>query len=307
MTDPIEIDEETLLSRFRQWLHEARAEVDADTDAFSPTSSPVESATEPEDHDVGLYRLVEEFTALRHELKLQTKSTRGLQDQTEALVPALRQAIEQFRAVEPREAQAAWTAGKPLAEALADLDEALDRGRAEIEKARDRLVEAPSRELSAALDAHFARQGWFRRRRVRSYHEQVRAIIQQHGPESRRPFFDALLEGYGLIQARLRRAMDAEQLHRIDCLGQPVDPDLMTVLEVVDDPDRPTGEVVEEVRRGYTWRGRVLRYAEVRASRSPTPAENEVVELDQNVNGEIEPDREDGGEPEPGQELTERE
>ena len=43
----------------------------------------------------------------------------------------------------------------------------------------------------------------------------------------------------------------------------------MTVIEVVDDPDRPPGEVVDEVRRGYTWRGRVLRFAEVRASRTP--------------------------------------
>ena len=41
--------------------------------------------------------LVEEFTALRHELKLQTKSGRGLIDQTENTVAALRQAIDQFR------------------------------------------------------------------------------------------------------------------------------------------------------------------------------------------------------------------
>ena len=257
------LDEETLLSRFRQWLQEARAEAEA------PGREP--PALDAEDHEVGLYRLVEEFTALRHELKLQTKSTRGLQEQTEALVPALRQAIEQFRAVEPREAQAAWAASKPLAEALADLDEALDRGRVEIEKARRRLVEKPAVEVVAALDALFVRQSWLRRPWVRSYHEQAREIVLRHGPEARRPLFDALLEGYGLIQARLRRAMGAEQLRRIDCLGHPVDPELMTVVEVVDDPERPPGQVVEEVRWGYTWRGRVLRYAEVRASRSPAP------------------------------------
>jgi molecular chaperone GrpE len=45
----------------------------------------------------------------------------------------------------------------------------------------------------------------------------------------------------------------------------------MTVVEVVDDADQPAGFVVDEARRGYTWKGRLLRYAEVRASRS-TPS-----------------------------------
>jgi molecular chaperone GrpE len=63
--------------------------------------------------------------------------------------------------------------------------------------------------------------------------------------------------------------MRTEQIHRIECVGQPVDPERMTVIEVVDDPDRAPGEVVAEVRRGYTWRGRVLRFAEVRGSRTP--------------------------------------
>ena len=91
-------DTEDLLSRFRQWLEEARIEADFEGPAAGA------AAGDGEDHEVGLYRLVEEFTALRHELKLQTKSTRGLQEQTEALLPAVRQAIEQFRSVEPSEA-----------------------------------------------------------------------------------------------------------------------------------------------------------------------------------------------------------
>ena len=100
------------------------------------------------------------------------------------------------------------------------------------------------------------------------YHDQVRDLVAAGRGETRPQLFDALLEGYGLIQARLRRAMDAEQVRRIDCVGRPVDPD-------ADDrrrgrSTRPTGRramVVDEVRRGYTWRGRVLRYAEVRAAR----------------------------------------
>jgi hypothetical protein len=39
----------------------------------------------------------------------------------------------------------------------------------------------------------------------------------------------------------------------------------MTVIEVVDDPSRPPGTVAKELRRGFTWKGRLLRYAEVQA------------------------------------------
>lgn len=265
-------DAENLLSRFRQWLEEARTETD-------PEQSPAEPAAfRNGDEELGLYRLVEEFTALRQELKLQTKSARGLQEQTEALLPALRQAIEQFRSAEPRSGDAAWRSGRPLAEALADLDEALERGRSEIEKARSRLVDEPDAALAAALDSLLERQSWLGRRMYRGYHDQARALIAQHGVETRQRFFEALLEGYDLIRARLRRAMQAEQVVRIESLGRPVDPEQMIVLEVVEDPSRPPGEVVEEVRRGYTWRQRVLRPAEVRAARAPLPSWERPVE-----------------------------
>lgn len=251
---------EALLERFRHWLRETYAEAETLVEIE-------DSESEAEAPEIGIYRLAEEFTALRQEVKLQTKGSRRLQEQAESLLPALERAIEQFRAVEPKEAQAAWNAGRPLAEALADLDEALDRGRLEIEKARQRLVEDAPRELEAALQELYAGQSALRRWLVRAYHGRVLELFQRQGPGRSRDILDALLEGYGLIQNRLRRALEAEQIRRIASVGQPADPARMTVVEVVDDPDRPPGQVVEEVRRGYTWRGRVLRFAEVRAVR----------------------------------------
>jgi molecular chaperone GrpE len=262
MTDPT--DDEALLDRFRDWLRDARDE------AGRFNGDPAPSPTGP---DVGLYRLVEEFTALRHEVKLETKGSRGLQEQVETLLPALRQAVDQFRAVGPKEEQAALAAARPLAEAIADLDEALDRGRLEIEKARDRIDAEAARSVTSMesdLDALYEGQPWFRRLGLRAYHERARELVGRRMRETRPELFAALLEGYGLIQSRLRRAMDAGQVRRIESVGLPIDPGLMTVIEVVDSPDQPPGHVVDEVRRGYTWRGRVLRYAEVRAARERT-------------------------------------
>ena len=44
----------------------------------------------------------------------------------------------------------------------------------------------------------------------------------------------------------------------------------MTVVEVVDDPLRPPGLVVEEMRPGYYWKDKVIRFAEVRAVQGRT-------------------------------------
>ena len=259
MSDPINIDD--LLGRFRQWLIRARDEAH---EAPMPAETGLATG---ESREFGLIDLVAEFTALRQELKLQTKSTRGLQEQTESLHPPLQQAIEHFRSVAPREEQAAWTAGKPLAEGLATLDEALERARGELEKARQAILDESVQELEGDLEQLFKRQSWFRRRRFRSYHEQVVQAVTRWRQGDRRRWFDSLVEGFGLMQNRLRRVMQAESVERIECLGEPADPERMIVVEVVHDPELPSHTVVEVLRSGYLWRGRVLRYAEVKASR----------------------------------------
>jgi len=257
---------EDILDRFRQWL--SAASIEAETrDGFGGDADGEQNAPP---RDFGIIDLVEEFTALRQELKLQTKSGRSLVEQTETTVSALRQAVEQFRAVESKVSQAAWSAGKTLAEALADLDEALDRGRREIDRARSRIASEPIRALEAALTDLFRRRSWIRRRLLRHYHRDVLDVVGRAGL-ARDDLFDSLLEGYGLIQKRLRRVMTAEQIERIACEGAPVNLDLMNVIDVVDDPRYRPGTVVKELRRGYTWKGRLIRYAEVQAVRSTSP------------------------------------
>jgi molecular chaperone GrpE len=260
---------EAVLDRFRRWLVAARLEADQPVE-FEPGPGSEEESP----RDFGVIDLVEEFTALRHEVKLQTKSGRGLIAQTETVVSALRLAIEQFRSVEPKEAQAVWTAAKPLAEALADLDEALDRGQREIIKARQRIARESVRDLEAALNDLLGRRSWIRRRLLRAYHSEVLDVVRRDG-QSRNDLFASLIEGFGLIQKRLRRVMEIEQVKRIPCEGKPVDLELMNVLEVVDRPDQSPGTVVKELRRGYTWRGRVVRYAEVQAVRGALVSPNE--------------------------------
>ncbi len=82
-------------------------------------------------------------------------------------------------------------------------------------------------------------------------------------------WLQSLLEGFDLIQNRVAGVLKSEAIEPIACLGLPVDPERMIVIETTDTSDRPPQTVIEELRRGYIWRGRILRLAEVRAVRRP--------------------------------------
>lgn len=258
MTD--RINNERVLSRFRDWLDESHTEADQLASAESATGfQPAELQT------VGLYHVIEEFTALRQELKLETKSARQLKDQIVDMLGSMQQAIEKFDTVNAKDDEAIHSSGKPLAEAISAIDEALDRGKSAIEDARKKVVSESVRKLRESLDVLYRAEPWWRRWACRRYYRRIQDLWFVQAETLNRKVFDSLVEGYGLIQCRLDRAMSELHIQRIPCAGQIFDPRSMTVIEVVDDPDRQPGFVVAEIRRGYLWRGRVLRFAEVRA------------------------------------------
>ncbi|MBL7044298.1 MAG: nucleotide exchange factor GrpE [Pirellulaceae bacterium] len=253
-------DHDEILTRFRGWLDQTRDECET----LGEHATDGELLNEP----AGLYQLVEQFTALRHDMKLLTKTARGTEERNEATLVSMQAAIEQFRAVEPKEAEAADKAARPLVEALVDLDESLVRGQRVIEQARRRFVAEVSAEMQEArdrLDALYRTQPWWRRLLCRPWHEATRDVYSGNAFETGRGVFDSLLEGYDLIQNRLRRTMQEQSIVRMECVGKPADPNSMTVIEAVNETGRLPGTVVEEVRPGYFWKGKVLRFAEVKA------------------------------------------
>ncbi len=224
------------------------------------------SATIPPTPEAGLFQLAEEFTALRQELKLQTKSGRNLQEQTEQAVKALNQSLETIRTAETQAVAAAKAAFKPREEALLEsymnLDDALERGRQALETARSKIMRDAAQPLLEQLDADYAKLGWWSRRFSAGYHAGARAAINRHAA-AHGDLLNSVLEGYQLIQNRLQKAMKAENLERIPCEGLPVDLNSMTVVEALPEPGKTPGTVLKEVRRGYRWQGQIVRFAEV--------------------------------------------
>jgi molecular chaperone GrpE len=95
---------------------------------------------------------------------------------------------------------------------------------------------------------------------------QERAEIRNAAGHVRR-FVDAMVTGYTMSLQRLERALQQQGLEPIPTVGQPFDPETMEAVEVVPGPGRTSSEVLDEVRRGYRWRGRVFRFAQVRVAK----------------------------------------
>jgi molecular chaperone GrpE len=78
----------------------------------------------------------------------------------------------------------------------------------------------------------------------------------------------ALAEGVRLTRDQLLTVLRQEGVEPIGESGE-FDPKLHQAVATVERGDMDPGRVVDTVRRGYTWRGQVLRAAHVRVSRGP--------------------------------------
>jgi molecular chaperone GrpE len=83
---------------------------------------------------------------------------------------------------------------------------------------------------------------------------------------------DAWVEGIVAIDRKLRALLESEGVSQIDASpGRPFDPREHEAIATVPVTDRAEGEIVDEVRRGYRLRDRVVRPALVAVATAPEP------------------------------------
>jgi molecular chaperone GrpE len=239
---------ENVLSDFRAWLQQAEA--------------PAPPA--PDGELIDLYTLLAQFTALRHEVHLQTRAARAQQEQG---AEALRQLAEAVGALQQSqlsarlgEEQARDEALRPLLKTLVDVYDALSLAEREVRRAQESLPPLPETPLPPAAASSF----WAR---VFGTGPPPAAAVPEAADRARQ-MLASILTGYTMSMQRVERALRQHGLEPIPAVGEPFDPERMEVLEVVSDSGRPSGEVVAEVRRGYLWRERVFRFAQVRVAKS---------------------------------------
>jgi molecular chaperone GrpE len=231
---------DAVLADFRGWLTELL--------------SPPPSANNGEPPPVDLSSVVAQVTALRHEVNLQTKASRAAVEQT---AEALKLAAT------PKPAADADEAVKPLVKALVDIADALALSAKQVEKARS-AAEGAILAASAPVASMSPKPGFFAQ------------LFRTPPPPpcKHAEVFDFLKvviggvgDGYGMSLRRVERVLPQFGLEPVECAGKPFDPELMEVVEAVDGNGRPSGTVVEEVRRGYRWHGKPFRFAQVKVAR----------------------------------------
>jgi molecular chaperone GrpE len=68
-----------------------------------------------------------------------------------------------------------------------------------------------------------------------------------------------ILEGIRMVSKNLKATLEIEGLKRIEALGKPFNPDQHEALERVPGKNNKEDIVIEEIRAGYIFKGRVLR------------------------------------------------
>ena len=259
-----------------------------------------------------LFTLLAALTALRQEVKLQTRSARHDREQTAQALEQVSHTVAQIdtmRQADMRRSEAALhDAERGIAEALVDVHDAFARATREAERivasvatelrqwsgwlrpGQDSATETPPGLTPAAPGGSpaAAQQGVFSRLRARfSRHVNLparlpdpatlaAAAVLQQCCSAARPMADrieGLAAGYRLSLQRLERLLATYGIEPIACLGQPVEAELMEVVQVVVDPSQPSGVVLDEVRRGYRRHGQVYRFAQVVATRAVPPTD----------------------------------
>jgi molecular chaperone GrpE len=256
---------EAILADFRSWLGTALAP--------SPPAehgAAGEQAAEPLD----LHTLLSHLVALRQEVNLQTKAVRGQQEQNAETLRQLGQALQTLRQAQNGGDQTGQQAKeellRPVLKTLVDVHDALWLAEREVRRVTQNVLPelenfpvAPEPEAEAS----FLGRLFGRRAAPRAKHSEEQASLMSESAERIRNMLGSLLTGYTMSLNRLERTLEQAGLEQIPCEGEAFDPELMEVVEVVAGSGLPAGEVVEEVRRGYLWNGRIFRYAQARVAK----------------------------------------
>jgi molecular chaperone GrpE len=223
---------------------------------------------------IDLHTLLGQFIAVRQEVNLQTRAVRAQQEQNTETLRQLTAALEALRQSQIRGEEARRQTNddaiRPLLKTLVDLYDSLSRAGVEIQRLSQTVL--PSLEQLAAAtssEPQPRRPVWARL--FRSSPPAPKGLEREQqardSAERTRQLLASLVTGYTMSLQRIERALEQHGLEAIPSTGERFDPERMEVVEAVAGSGRPSGEVVEEVRRGYLWNGRVFRCAQVRVAK----------------------------------------
>jgi molecular chaperone GrpE len=77
-----------------------------------------------------------------------------------------------------------------------------------------------------------------------------------------------------MIQTQLKTALTESGLEEMDASGKPFDPTFHEAVSQQETADAPEGQVIQQIRKGYKFRDRLLRPAAVIVAKKPGAGAN---------------------------------
>lgn len=87
---------------------------------------------------------------------------------------------------------------------------------------------------------------------------------------------EALIQGVELTLKKLRKILENEGVAPIKCLGEPFDPSKHSAVAKIEEDGVEGCKIVEEVRKGYTMREKVIRPSIVKVVVKPSKSQEEM-------------------------------
>lgn len=210
-----------------------------------------------------LSTVVAQFTALRHDVNLQTKAVRAVAEQAAAT---------------PKPVPSPTDSSAPLVKGLIEIGDALATALRQIESVRAGVEPLLGKLSSSSLPQApgHADPGFFGRLfgGASALNDWAREAVLADAQRTSTAadvtvklsqLLAGMGDGYTMSLRRVEKALEAAGLVAIPAVGRQFDPELMEAVEVVS--GEQSGLVVDEVRRGYTSNGSVVRFALVKVAR----------------------------------------
>lgn len=195
---------------------------------------------EADENRTDLYSLFSELVALKNEVRLESRQVKT--------------ALDEFRAV-----------FETLQASQGQLGDELSRAHDAVPEYQRMVLKPVLLELLELRDRQEAGL-----RVLQSYRPAF--MVRLLGRRRReRDLLQALAQGQEISLRRLDQILNAQQVVALEAEGQLLDPHTMRAAELDQRTDLANGIVTEELRKGYTWQGELLRLAEVKVNRRPEP------------------------------------
>ena len=202
--------------------------------------------------EFGLLDVVEAFTAMRHEYRGQTRESRELAESMSGVADRISELEAHLTQLVSSAAED--DTARHLANSIVELDIHLTRA----VQAAVTYDASQSAQVRQAIRAAFDKLGWVTRWFCRPF---LNSALQAVAPEATS---NTSLEGLSLVVSRLRHLMKEQGFERVETEGRPFDPETMNAIGAVCSEEHTSGYVVEQLSPAYFWRGRLLRFADVR-------------------------------------------